>query len=112
MVLSKWRQESCVKFTMTLHDIFIENEKLRKEWHSELNGSLTPSDVSAGSRKKVWWRCEKGHEWQAFVYYRARQNRARQGGGACPACNPRRRKAAKPPKPIFSGDSEDKSSPN
>ena len=80
MVLSKWRQESCVKFTMTLHDIFIENEKLRKEWHSELNGSLTPSDVSAGSRKKVWWRCEKGHSWQAMVTSRTDKNTG------CPCC--------------------------
>ena len=81
-------------------DLATTNPELLKEWHTERNGDLRPSDVTAGSGKKVWWRCELGHEWQAFVYYRARQNRARQGGGTCPACNPRRRKAAKPPKPI------------
>ena len=79
-------------------DLATTNPELLKEWHTERNGDLRPCDVSAGSGKKVWWRCELGHEWQAFVYYRARQ------GGSCPACNLRRRKAAKPPKPIFYGD--------
>ena len=37
-------------------------------WHPEKNGTLTPSDVTPGSRKKIWWRCERGHSWQASVY--------------------------------------------
>jgi len=28
-----------------------------KEWHPTKNGSLTPYDVSAGSHKRVWWKC-------------------------------------------------------
>ena len=28
------------------------------------NGEVTPSDIAIGSQKKVWWKCEKGHEWQ------------------------------------------------
>ncbi|MBQ3373319.1 MAG: zinc-ribbon domain-containing protein [Oscillospiraceae bacterium] len=27
------------------------------------NGSLTPWTVTAGSQKKVWWKCSLGHEW-------------------------------------------------
>ena len=42
-------------------------EKMRL-WHPKLNGELTPQDVTAGSHKKVWWRCENGHDWQAKVY--------------------------------------------
>ena len=55
-------------------------EKLLEEWDVGRNDPATPRDVSYGSRKKVWWRCEKGHSWQAAVYTRT-------GGGAgCPVC--------------------------
>ena len=41
--------------------------ELLRQWNSERNGALTPETVSYGSKKKVWWRCGKGHEWQAEV---------------------------------------------
>ena len=44
------------------------------------NGSLTPRQVVAGTRRKVWWRCGKDHEWQAAVSARA------MGGAGCPVC--------------------------
>lgn len=31
------------------------NPELAKEWNPTKNGSLTPSDVTAGSNKSVWW---------------------------------------------------------
>jgi len=57
---------------------------LTKEWHSEKNLPLTPKDVTPGSMKKLWWRCEKGHQWQATVNNRAK-------GSRCPDCFGRRR---------------------
>ena len=33
----------------------ITHPELAKEWHPTKNGELTPSDVTAGSGKKVWW---------------------------------------------------------
>jgi hypothetical protein len=56
--------------------------KLALEWHPELNGSLTPADVTAGTGKKAWWLCSKNtsHEWQAAVC-----NRSSNGTG-CPFC--------------------------
>jgi len=38
---------------------------LAKQWHSMRNGSLTPSDVTKGTHKKVWWQCDdvKDHVW-------------------------------------------------
>ena len=41
------------------------------EWHPTKNGDLTASDVAVGTSKRVWWRCRKGHEWDAVVYSRA-----------------------------------------
>ena len=43
------------------------NPKLAKEWHPTKNGYLTPKDFTPGSSKKVYWLCEKGHDWDASV---------------------------------------------
>ena len=49
---------------------------LIKEWHTK--NSITPYDVLPRSRKKVWWKCEKNHEWQASIDSRHYHN--------CPVC--------------------------
>ena len=46
------------------------NPKLAKEWHPIKNGSLTPYNVTKASSKEVWWQCEKGHEWETYIYNR------------------------------------------
>lgn len=53
---------------------------LSKEWNYDKNGNLTPELVNAMSNKKVWWKCENGHEWQSFIHARAK-------GSGCPYCN-------------------------
>jgi translation initiation factor IF-1 len=58
------------------------NSELSKEWHPHKNGSMTPNDVTMRSGRKVWWRCEKGHEWTATIY-------SRTGGNGCPYCSGR-----------------------
>jgi hypothetical protein len=57
------------------------NPELAKQWHPTKNLLLTPEDVTIGSKKKVWWVCKKGHEWQAIV-----KNRTNDSG--CPHCYP------------------------
>jgi len=54
--------------------------RLVDEWHHERNGDLHPARVSAGSKRRVWWRCCLGHEWEAPVDRRAIR------GTGCPAC--------------------------
>ncbi len=44
---------------------------------------VSPSEVSYGSHKKVWWVCQNGHTWQATV-----KNRVLAGSG-CPYCEHR-----------------------
>lgn len=58
--------------------------KIAEEWHTTKNGKLTPSDVTAGSGKRVWWQCPIGHEYQAVVRERG------SGRTNCPICNIRR----------------------
>lgn len=55
---------------------------LAQEWHPTKNGSLNPCDVTPGSRQKVWWICDKGHEWPAVINTRTR-------GVGCPTCKGR-----------------------
>ena len=57
-----------------------EDWSLLAQWHPVKNGSLTPRDVSYGSKQKIWWRCDKGHAWQAAVYTRTGT------GSGCPYC--------------------------
>ena len=56
------------------------NPKLAEEWNYEKNGRLTPYDVKASSTKKVWWKCNKGHEWEATIA-------SRNEGNGCPYCS-------------------------
>ncbi len=50
------------------------------QWHPTKNGNLKPEDVSPGSGKKVWWKCDEGHEWQAIIFMRSTKNHR------CPYC--------------------------
>ena len=53
---------------------------LVEQWCTARNAPLAPGQVSYGSKRKVWWRCERGHTWQASVC-------ARTGSGTgCPVC--------------------------
>ncbi|MED3832373.1 zinc-ribbon domain-containing protein [Peribacillus frigoritolerans] len=57
------------------------NPVLAEEWHPIKNGEVTPEQVTAASHKKVWWRCDKGHEWEATVDKRHLMGRG------CPYCS-------------------------
>ena len=65
------------------YNLFKVNPDVAGEWHPKKNGRLTPKDVVPGSGKKVWWKCKKGHEWQAII-------RKRSAGGGCPFCSNKR----------------------
>lgn len=70
---------SSKKVLIGYNDLQTVNPKIAKEWNNIKNGNLNPIDVTAGSNVKVWWRCKKGHEWQAKVCYRTK-------GTGCPYC--------------------------
>ena len=63
------------------NDLATKEPTVAKEWHPELNGTLTPQMVTKGSRKRVWWKCNNGHVWQAVIY-----SRASGGKVGCPVC--------------------------
>ena len=61
-----------------------DNAQLMAEWDWEKNNELVldPSQLTLGSHKKVWWKCSKGHEWQAVI-------KDRNSGKGCPYCSGR-----------------------
>ena len=44
---------------------------LAAQWHPTKNGNVSPDEVCANYSKKFWWRCDKGHEWEARIRNRA-----------------------------------------
>jgi hypothetical protein len=80
-----------------VNNLQYNNPQLASQWHPHKNGDLTPDKVRPHSSIKVWWVCDKGHEYEATV---GNRNRAKISG--CPFCaakrkdprqkNPRRKK--------------------
>lgn len=54
--------------------------EIAKEWCYEKNGGLTPKQVTKGNNRKVWWKCQYGHEYEANIYNRV-------DGDNCPVCS-------------------------
>lgn len=47
--------------------------KVSKMWNYKLNNPLKPENFSPGSDYYVWWKCDKGHEWEATIKNIVRQ---------------------------------------
>lgn len=62
------------------NDLLTTKPQLVEEWNYEKNTTITPKEIVAGSNKKVWWKCSKGHEWETSVANRTR-------GTGCPFCS-------------------------
>jgi len=62
------------------NNLAVRLPRLVAEWHIARNGDLTPDRVMPGSDRKVWWKCDSGHEWQATISSRV-------AGNGCPKCN-------------------------
>lgn len=67
------------KIIVGYNDLTTTNPELAKEWNHKKNKSLKPENVFAGSERKVWWKCLKGHEWEASI-------KNRNTGQKCPYC--------------------------
>ncbi|MFA7219506.1 MAG: zinc-ribbon domain-containing protein [Synergistaceae bacterium] len=60
--------------------LFINYPELMDEWDFSKN-KIDPNTVSVCSSKRVWWKCEHGHQWKTCVYSRAKE------GTNCPYCS-------------------------
>lgn len=64
------------------NDLATTHPALAAEWHPNKNGNLRPSEVVAGTNKKIWWLCKVNdtHEWSTSGGQRLR-------GRGCPFCS-------------------------
>lgn len=53
---------------------------LAAQWHPSRNLPLSAHDLTVRSKRSVWWKCQRGHEWEMDIRTRAR------GIGNCPYC--------------------------
>ena len=74
------------------NDLATINPELAAQWHPTKNGDLKPTDITSGSKKKVWWLFPYDDpktgkhfdfEWQASVNNRTKHN------SCCPFLNGR-----------------------
>ena len=64
------------------NDLVTTNPELLKDWDYEENDKLgiKPNEITNGGKEKVWWKCEKGHNYQAIVSNKVNQQTK------CPYC--------------------------
>ena len=67
------------KVLVGFNDLATQHPELARQWDYRKNAPLVPADISAGSHRSVWWRCEKGHSWRASIH-------SRTSGCGCPVC--------------------------
>lgn len=66
-----------------VNDLLTLYPSIAAEWHPIKNGALSPSCVTKGSGRRVWWKCaECGYEWQTKVHHRTDAK----SPNSCPVC--------------------------
>lgn len=65
------------------NDLQTLEPEIARTWHPTRNNKVTPADVVPGTKKQVWWQCDKGHEWRSSVAQRCKSK-------GCPVCQNRR----------------------
>ena len=68
------------KIQIGFNDFASKEPLLAKEWHPTKNYPLLPTEVGRASNKRVWWCCQKGHEWITMISNRTK------GHSNCPHC--------------------------
>lgn len=67
-----------VKYIKGVNDLASQKPELISQWDYDKN-EIDPTTLIVGSGKRVWWKCKKGHSWQAEIYRRS-------AGAGCPYC--------------------------
>ena len=64
------------------NDLASQYSQIAEEWDIEKNTGLLPTSVPSKSNRKVWWKCNLGHEYLSTISDRTR-------GNGCPYCSNR-----------------------
>lgn len=55
------------KLVKGFNDLNVTHPEMAAEWDPEKNDAWLPEDVTARSKKYIWWKCPNGHSWGARV---------------------------------------------
>lgn len=66
-----------------MRNLLKDNIELMKEYNYAKNVDLDLDKITIGTKKKIWWKCSLGHEWQSAVG-------SRSNGVGCPYCSNRK----------------------
>lgn len=66
-----------------LNDMATTHPELAKEFDTQKNTGVSPTDLIAGTNKKLWWKCASGHSWKVSGNSRTTFN------SGCPVCSGR-----------------------
>lgn len=72
---------SSQKVWIGFNDLYSNFPEVAEQWNYDKNLELKPTEVTSHSNKKVWWVCNKGHEFQMAVCDRTAKKRKN-----CPYC--------------------------
>lgn len=64
-----------------INDLATVRPEILQEWDFEKNSEFDPETILPSSHRKVWWKCELGHSWEARIFSRTKEN-----GSQCPYC--------------------------
>ena len=67
-----------------MSNLLKNNKELMKYWDYEKNASLNLDKLTLGSCKIAWWKCDKGHSYDASIKSKTI------GNLKCPICSNRR----------------------
>lgn len=62
------------------NDLKTKHPEIAIYWDYDKNADLLPTQVTSGSRKKIWWKCKYGHEYQRVIESECNYK------GRCPIC--------------------------
>ncbi|MCH9610093.1 MAG: hypothetical protein S4CHLAM81_11330 [Chlamydiales bacterium] len=65
---------------------YLKEHAAKEQWNEAKNGPI--GEMTCGLHKSVWWKCEKGHEWEASIKIRCNGEKP----SLCPECKPRKKK--------------------
>ena len=74
-----------LKYSDSIKSLLFEYPEIAKEWDFEKNYPLRPENIVSQSTNKIWWKCKKGHSWEATAISMVK-------GSNCPICKLKNRK--------------------
>lgn len=78
------------KILIGFNDLFTTHPDVAAQWHPTKNEGLTPYNVTAGLKRKVWWIGKCGHEFDCAIAEKTRGAGREKGSGCCPYCSGKR----------------------